>query len=259
MRIRGKTVVSGVFSVGLSILVTTVVILGLMRGEMLRQANSLQEAKLKMLHELVQQKGPPHLVDGKLLFGNYVVNGNYDVVDKLVEMAGGVATIFLGDTRVSTNVRKDDGSRAVGTPLVGIAKDIVLGRGQPYRGEADIIGVPYFTAYDPILDSDGRAIAVLLVAVKQDEFLGPFTRLIGTASGVAVVLGVLFAALIWYSAGRLLGRLSELAEVADAVSVGDRLDVPLESSTDDEVGDLAKAIDRLRESMRAALRRLDAA
>src|ERR1041384_8456240 len=138
MRIRGKTVLSGVVAVVFAIMVTTVLILSLMRGELIHQANTLQEAKLKVLHELVQQKGAPHLVDGKLMFGNYVANGNYEVVDKLVEMAGGVATIFLGDIRVSTNVRKDDGSRAVGTPLVGVAKDIALGRGQPYRGEADI-------------------------------------------------------------------------------------------------------------------------
>jgi methyl-accepting chemotaxis protein len=258
MRIRGKTVISGIGLVVACILVTTLAILNLMRGELTRQANTFQEAKLKVLHELLQQKGEARVVDGKLLFGNYVANGNYEVVDKLAEMAGGVATIFQGDTRVSTNVRKDDGSRGVGTPLIGIAKDIAIDRAQPYRGEADILGVRYFTAYDPLVDSGGRAFAVLLVAVKQEEFFGPFVRLIGTSTGIAVVMALAFAGLIWYAAGRLLGRLSELAGVADAVSVGEQLDVAVASSTDDEVGDLAKAIDRLRESMRSALKRLDA-
>jgi len=258
MRIRGKTVVSGIGVVVVCILVTTLAILNLMRGELTRQANVLQEAKLKVLHELLQQKGEAHVVDGKLMFGNYVANGNYEVVDKLTDMAGGVATIFQGDTRVSTNVRKDDGSRGVGTPLIGVAKEIVIDRAQPYRGEADILGVPYFTAYDPIVDSGGRAFGVLLVAVKQEEFFGPFVKLIGTSTGIAVVMALAFAGLIWYAAGRLLGRISELAGVADAVSVGEQLDIAVQSSTDDEVGDLAKAIDRLRESMRSALKRLDA-
>jgi len=259
MRIRGKTVLSGITLVAASILVTTLAILNLMRGELTRQANTFQEAKIKVLHQLLEQKGEAHVVNGKLLFGNYVANGNYEVVDKLASMTGGVATIFQGDTRISTNVTKDDGSRGVGTPLIGVAKEIAIDRAQPYRGEADILGVPYFTAYDPIVDADGRAFATLLVAVKQEEFFGPFVRLIGTSASIAVVMAMAFAALIWFAAGRLLGRLSELAGVADAVSVGERLDVPVASSTDDEVGDLAKAIDRLRESMRAALRRLDAA
>jgi methyl-accepting chemotaxis protein len=257
MRIRGKTVVSGIAVVVVCISVTTMAILNLMRGELTRQANTLQEAKLKVLHELLQQKGEARVVDGKLMFGNYVANGNYEVVDKLTDMAGGVATIFQGDTRISTNVRKDDGSRGVGTPLIGVAKEMTIDRAQPYRGEADILGVPYFTAYDPLVDSGGRAFGVLLVAVKQEEFFGPFVRLIGTSTGIAVVMAVGFAALIWFAAGRLLGRLSELAGVADAVSIGEQLDVAVSSSTDDEVGDLAKAIDRLRESMRSALKRLD--
>jgi len=257
MRIRGKTVAFGILSVVASILVTTLAILSLMRGELTRQASTFQEAKIKVLHQLLQQKGEPKVVDGKLMFGSYVVNGNYEVVDRLTTMAGGVATIFQGDTRVSTNVKKDDGSRGVGTPLIGVAKEAALDRAQPYRGEADILGVPYFTAYDPIVDADGRAFAVLLVAVKQEEFFGPFVRLIGTSTGIAVVMALGFAGLIWFMAGRLLGRLSELANVANAVSIGEQLDVAVSSSTDDEVGDLAKAIDRLRESMRMALKRLD--
>jgi methyl-accepting chemotaxis protein len=241
-----------------SIAVTTLATLSLVRSELTEQARSYQEAKIRLLHELLEQKGPPKLVDGKLLFGSYIVNGNYEVVDKLKAIAGGTATIFLGDTRVSTNVVKDDGSRAIGTPLVGIAKDVVIGRAQPYRGEADILGVPYFTAYDPIADSDGKVFGVLYVGVRQEEYFRSFTHLIGVACGIAVLMACLFGALIWYTAGRLLGRLSELARAADAVSTGEELDKPLVSTTQDEVGELAKAVDRLRESMRAALKRLDA-
>jgi methyl-accepting chemotaxis protein len=258
MRIRGKTVIAGVGSVVASIAVTTLAILVLMRAELTNQAHAFQDTKMKILRELVHDKGEPKVVDGKLMFGNYVVNGNYEIVDKLTAIAGGTATLFLGDTRVSTNVKKDDGSRAVGTPLVGVAKDVVIGRGQPYRGEADILGVPYFTAYDPIFDADGRAFGVLYVGVKQDEFFRSFSQLIVTALSISILMAITFAVAIWYAAGRLLGRLSDLAKAADAVSVGEQLDTPLVSGTDDEVGELAKAVDRLRESMRAALKRLDA-
>jgi HAMP domain-containing protein len=38
--------------------------------------------------------------------------------------------------------------------------------------------------------------------------------------------------------------------------MGEELDTPLTSTSDDEVGELTKSVDRLRQSMRAALKRL---
>lgn len=258
MRIHGKTVLTGVLSVVASVAVTTVAVLILIRGELTRQAHIYQDQKIKMLGELLRQKGEPKVVDGKMMFGDHVVNGNYEVVDKLAAIAGGTATIFLGDTRVSTNVTKDDGTRAVGTPLVGVAKEAVIDRVQSYRGEADILGTPYFTAYDPLRDSSGKPFGVIYVGVKQEEFFQSFRRLVMVATGVAAVMAAGFGLLIWYMAGRLLGRLSSLTKAAEAVSVGEELEKPLASTEEDEVGDLARALDRLRESMGSALKRLDA-
>src|SRR5690349_2344643 len=67
-------------------------------------------------------KGSAHVEDGKLMFGDYVANGNHEVVDKTKEVAGGgTATIFQlqGDefVRVTTNVPGTNGGRAVGTKL----------------------------------------------------------------------------------------------------------------------------------------------
>jgi methyl-accepting chemotaxis protein len=257
MRIRSKTVFSGVASVVFSIAVTTVAVLILMRYELTQQAHSFQETKIKILHELLHAKGDPKIVDGKLQFGSYVVNGNFEIVDKLTGIAGGTATIFQGDTRVSTNVKKDDGTRAIGTPLIGVAKDVVIGRGQSYRGEAEILGIPYFTAYDPILDSEARVAGVIYVGVKQAEYFRSFRKLVLVSTGIAVAMATLFGILIWFLAGWQLGRLSGLAKAADAVSMGEELDTPVAIGSQDEVGELAKAIDRLRSSMRSALKRLE--
>ncbi|HET9954076.1 MAG TPA: cache domain-containing protein [Polyangiaceae bacterium] len=258
MRIHGKTVLSGVVSVVACVAITTVAVLFLIRTELTRQAHVYQDQKIKMLSEMLRQKGEPRVVDGKLMFGDYVVNNNYEVVDKLAAIAGGTATIFLGDTRVSTNVMKDDGTRAVGTPLIGVAKEAVIDRVQSYRGEANILGVPYFTAYDPLRDANGKPFGVLYVGVKQDEFFQSFRRLVAVATGVAVVMALGFGVLIWYMAGRLLGRLQRLTKAADAVSIGEELETSLATPEDDEVGDLSRALDRLRESVASAIKRLDA-
>ena len=55
--------------------------------------------------------------DGKQLAGSNVLNGDVSVVDKIKTLVGGTATIFMKDTRISTNVMKPDGARATSTQL----------------------------------------------------------------------------------------------------------------------------------------------
>jgi methyl-accepting chemotaxis protein len=258
MRIRTKATLAGVLAVIVSVAACTIAVLFLMRDELTRQAHAYQDTKMRIFHDLLRQQGEPKVVEGKLMFGDHVINSNYAIVDKLAAMTGGTATIFLGNTRISTNVTKDDGSRAIGTPLVGVAEDIVLNRGQRYRGEADILGAPYFAAYDPLTDKDGKTFAVLYVGVKQSEFFRSFKHLVLIASAVGVGLSVCIGLLVAYFVGRLLGRLATLSTAADAISLGENLDIPLLESATDEIGELSKSIDRLRESMRAAMKRLEA-
>lgn len=257
MKIRTKSIAFGLAAVVVSIAVTATAVLILMRGELTRLATVYQDATMKVLHQLLLSKGEPKITEGKLTFGNYVANGNYDVVDSLAAIAGGTATIFQGDMRVSTNVLKEDGSRAIGTPLVGVAKSMVVDRGQSYRGEAEILGVPYFTAYDPILDADHRPIGVLYVGVKKNDFLRSFNHLVLIVGVSAAAMAILFGLLMAFGTNRVMARLAGLAKSAEAISVGEELETPLVSTTQDEVADLAKGIDRLRVSMRAALKRLD--
>ncbi len=76
---------------------------------------------------------------------------------------GTLVTVFSGDQRVTTNVRKADGSRVVGTRLAaGAVHDRVLRDGKTYRGSATIFDAPHFAIYEPIL-SGGEVIGILFV------------------------------------------------------------------------------------------------
>jgi methyl-accepting chemotaxis protein len=69
--------------------------------------------------------------------------------------------------RVSTNVKRDDGARAVGTLLDPNGKAIVAIRaGKAFYGLVDILGNPYLTAYEPILDEQGQVIGIWYVGYK---------------------------------------------------------------------------------------------
>ena len=138
------------------------------------EGNENIEKCMKTFKEFFISKGEFKVVDNKLMAGNYLINGNFEIPDKVQEIFGGVATVFMGDIRVSTNVLNAEKNRAVGTRLIGPAYNSVFKERQSYRGEALILGLPYFTAYDLIMDSKGQIIGVLFVGIKKSEFLAGY-------------------------------------------------------------------------------------
>ena len=111
-------------------------------------------------------------VEGKdvpgLYFGATKMNKFFDVVDEVVKENGGTASLFVkaGDqfVLVATNVKKDDGSRAIGTVLDPNGPAIaMIKKGEPFYGEALILGKPYMTAYEPIRDASNNVIGIYYV------------------------------------------------------------------------------------------------
>jgi hypothetical protein len=107
-----------------------------------------------------------------IYFGSTKIDNNFDLVDAVVKDMGGTATIFVksGDdyVRVSTNVKKDDGSRAIGTILDPKGKAIVsINKNEAFFGDVDILGKPYVTGYDPIHDASGAVIGIYYVGYMK--------------------------------------------------------------------------------------------
>ena len=98
---------------------------------------------------------------------------DFSVVDHTRELTGSLATIFrMADTymlRVSTNVRKSDGSRAVGTTIDSDSPVFKAVRaGKTYRGRNKVVDDWCATQYDPIF-VDGKVVGVLFVGVKLQD------------------------------------------------------------------------------------------
>ena len=155
-----------------------------------------QEQHLKTFWELLRTKGQHFRIEnGKLLAGDYVVNNNFELPDKIHDIFHCTATVFMGDIRVSTNVRKADDSRAILTRLDGPAYEALFRHGRPYRGEALILGIPYFTAYDPIRNDKGEVIGALYVGVKESTYLGTYEKLRNKIIAVTTLLMLVFSLL----------------------------------------------------------------
>ncbi|MFG1479185.1 cache domain-containing protein [Xanthobacter sp. V4C-4] len=216
--------------------------------EMRQQAQDRQDSNIRVARELLGALGELRMEDGKLMAGKTVLNGDTALVDRLQDLVGGTATIFLGDTRIATNVKAADGSRAIGTTLKpGPAYETVLKQGQPYRGEADILGQPYFTAYDPLRDASGQVVGILYVGLKQSEFMAIVRTLVMTIIIQATLAALLVGAILFFILRRQTRPLLALCDVMARMRAGDMsVSVP-QLARDDEIGQMTRAVVVFRE------------
>jgi diguanylate cyclase (GGDEF)-like protein/PAS domain S-box-containing protein len=137
---------------------------------------------LNLLRERGEALGPP-AINGNLSIGGKIVPNlvlgtesqanHYELVDGVTELLGGTATLFVksGDEfiRVSTNVHKSDGSRAVGTILDPHGKALAaIRQGKTFYGVVDILGEAYITGYEPMRNEHGEIIGIWYVGYKVD-------------------------------------------------------------------------------------------
>lgn len=124
---------------------------------------------MPVLGESVRIKGLP-VPD--LMLGRTSVVNNYDLVDSTARAVGGTETLFVkaGNdyVRVSTNVMTQN-NRAVGTKLdPDGAPYRAIQQGRSFYGMTEILGEPYLTGYEPMLDSTGSVVGVWFVGYKAD-------------------------------------------------------------------------------------------
>ena len=239
-----------ILGVAFGILVVTWASLSMFEKEIDAQIVRAQEEHLRIFSELLVQKGSGFHIDGDKLFaGPVVLNGNFDVPDRILEITGANATIFMADTRISTTIRTTDGKRAVGTKLQGPAYDAIFTRGLPFRGKSPILGVTYLAAYDPIRDSSGKVIGALFVGVPEENYFASFRHL----ERILVLLGALtlvFIAGITFLYGLYaFAPLSKAAAAAAQIAAGD-LTGNLSSDRGDEAGILLNALQKMIANLR---------
>jgi hypothetical protein len=107
-------------------------------------------------------------IDGdKLYKGSKLINDDTAIVDMIKEKTGSLATIFMGDTRIATNVTKADGSRAIGTKAADNVVMEVLKGGSIYKGAADVAGKRCQTMYMPLKDASGNVVGMWFVGIEE--------------------------------------------------------------------------------------------
>ncbi|SDN49102.1 methyl-accepting chemotaxis protein, partial [Aureimonas jatrophae] len=222
-----------------------------MRADAIQKGMAQQDANMRTAWEVMGKYGNQfRLVDGTLSLGVRKLNDFVEPVDRIKELVGGVATIFAGDTRVTTNVLKPDGSRAVGTKLTSPAVlETVLSKGQPYRGAADILGERHLVAYDPIKDAANRTVGVLFVGMPESTYINAVDALVVQMAITNLVVLAIVATFALLASGWMLRPLSSLRETVGRIAGGDLSDTgPVRGR--DEIADLQRAVNAMTSEFR---------
>jgi methyl-accepting chemotaxis protein len=224
-----------------------------MRAEAARQANLSLNQRLLTLHTILAGDGAAfHLEGDALMVGGRTLNGDYAPVDTIQAIFGGTATIFMRDERISTNVKTDTGARAIGTKLTGAVHDVIFKDHAPYRGEAMILGAPYFTAYDPLTAPDGQVIGILYAGVQRAEYLQSFERAARYMVVLACALVIIFCLVALLFGARIVRPLKVALQAFNRMADGD-LTQSLRTRSRDEVGRLSAAFNGMAGKLNALM------
>jgi methyl-accepting chemotaxis protein len=175
---------------------------------------------------------------------------DHRTVDRATSYVGGNATLFVYDeaanqfVRRTTNVKKENGDRAVGTQLAADHPgQAILRRGEAYKGPAMLFGRRFYTAYQPVFNPAGKVVGIIYVGTAMAELDGMLWQAMdamAVAAGIAALLALIATAI-------LVRRITKpLKAVADALTVlaEGRTDVEVRyADRHDEIGAIARTID----------------
>jgi methyl-accepting chemotaxis protein len=247
--------VVGLILLGLSLTLTAS---HLMTREAEARALERQETNMRVAWEVLNGYGQTFAIRGDRIYvGDTALNDNFAPVDRIKTLVGGTATVFQNDVRVTTNVERPEGGRAVGTQLArGPVWDAVLRDGEPYRGEADILGTPFFVAYDPILNAAGEVIGVLYVGIPKADFMASVEQTRFWLLGLGLLATLLISGGGALAARRMFRPLGALGGAMTALADG-RTDIETPgASRRDDIGCMARAVVAFRDA-EIARRRLE--
>ena len=189
----------------------------------------------------------------------HAISGEHEMLDKLAKELNIVVTIFEKQNqdykRIVTNIVDEHGTRAEGTMLEN--KEIIssVSSGERYIGNADILGEPYLTIYEPLTDQSGETLGLIFVGVSKAESEQMIASYIADArlNSILIFLSVIIlgTVIMLVSAKMIVTPLTELVECANIIATYNlKNEIPNKlTSRRDEIGTLAKALKAIEESL----------
>lgn len=254
------------------------------REELIKENNTLAEqAYLEILHTPkaapsakkheengMMLKAAAPLIDENnnivgSLYGGILLNRNYEIVDRVKEIVFkgerykgreiGTATIFQHDLRISTNVKKENGERAIGTRVSQEVNQAVLKEGMPWIHRAFVVNDWYISAYEPIKNIDGEIIGILYVGMLEKPYIDLRNKVMVTFAGIAVLCVIILLVILFFITSTIIRPLQNMVFATNKIASGD-MNYKVDINFQDEVGQLAQSYNQMTEALKIANQKL---
>ncbi len=199
------------------------------------------------------------------IYGGILLNRNYEIVDRVKEIVYkdekykgreiGTATIFQNDLRISTNVKNENGLRAIGTRLSKEVNQAVLKEGKAWVDRAFVVNDWYITAYEPIRDIEGEIIGILYVGMLEKPYIDLRNRVMLTFATMASGCVVVLLLILFFITSSIIHPLQKMVLATKRIASGD-LNHKVDSLSKDEIGELAQSFNRMTENLKVANEKL---
>ncbi|MEM9122037.1 MAG: cache domain-containing protein [Pseudomonadota bacterium] len=198
-----------------------------------------------------------HRVSGTelILVGGRLLNRNLDFIDTMNDLIyrddedlgqrTGTTTLFLDDVRISTNVRLFEGNRALGTRVSEVVWKAVMGQGETWLDRAFVVNDWYISGYQPVTDIGGERIGMLYTGFLEAPFSAQKnTTVLNLALAFLAVMFLSIPIFLRLARGvfspleRMTATMVQVEDGALTARIG-------KIQSDDEIGEVARHLDRL--------------
>ncbi|MBY2914461.1 MULTISPECIES: methyl-accepting chemotaxis protein [Rhizobium] len=181
---------------------------------------------------------------------------DHSLVDRTAQSIAGVATIFQKQgsdyVRISTNVKKENGDRAVGTKLIAEhPAQPVLARGEAYYGPAELFGRKFMTGYFPIKNASNANVGILFIGIPMEVYYQRMYELQMLVLGVGAIVMLIVGVLAFYAIRLSVKPLQALTASVHSISAGDLEGAIPCVEKKNEFGDIGRALALFSDSARA--------
>ncbi|MDH7552826.1 MAG: cache domain-containing protein [Spirochaetota bacterium] len=200
------------------------------------------------------------IIYGVRILNNY--NGIVDQIKELVfkdEKIGGLevgtSTIFLDDVRVCTNVKKPDGSRAIGTLLSEEVYNKVILQGKVWWDKAFVVNNWYISAYKPLLNVYHKPIGILYVGILEKKFDEIKTSSTVNFAVITILIAMVAVGISLYLLNMIIQPVRTLVKASESVINGN-YDAHIEIESEDEIGYLCYTFNQMIDAIKERDRKL---
>jgi two-component system NtrC family sensor kinase len=201
-----------------------------------------------------------------VLYGGTLLNRNYQIVDKIRNLLYGAekyktkemstVTIFQGGLRISTNVRSENGERAIGTGVSEEVYEAVIRKGLSWLARTFVVTDWYITAYEPIRDLNGKIAGMLYVGMLEAPYVDLRNKVVYSFFAIGVVGVVIVLLLSFFITTGIIRPLREMVWATRQIAEGD-LSVEIPITSKDEIGQLAESYNHMLARLKQARQELE--